>query len=55
MIVADTHAWIWWMGGSQKLSARARRELDSADEVGICAKGVSTCLDQPQDVEFRDG
>ncbi len=37
MIVADTHAWIWWMSGSRKLSARARRELDAAGEVGICA------------------
>ena len=37
MIVADTHAWIWWMSGSRKLSARARRELEAADEVGICA------------------
>jgi PIN domain nuclease of toxin-antitoxin system len=36
MIVADTHAWIWWMSGSPKLSPRARRELEAAYEVGIC-------------------
>ena len=36
MIVADTHAWIWWMGGSPKLSTRARRELEAADSVGVC-------------------
>ena len=37
MIVADTHAWIWWMSGSGNLSARARRELEAADTVGVCA------------------
>jgi PIN domain nuclease of toxin-antitoxin system len=37
MIVPDTHAWIWWMSGSRKLSPRARRELEAADAVGVCA------------------
>lgn len=37
MIVADTHAWVWWAVGSRNLSSGARQALDSASEVGICA------------------
>jgi PIN domain nuclease of toxin-antitoxin system len=28
VIVLDTHAWIWWVGGSKKLPRRARRRID---------------------------
>lgn len=37
MIVADTHAWIWWASDSRHLSKRARVEFDAADEIGISA------------------
>ncbi|MBA2383599.1 MAG: type II toxin-antitoxin system VapC family toxin [Actinobacteria bacterium] len=37
MIVLDTHAWIWWVDGSRKLSRSARRAIEEADRVGICA------------------
>ena len=37
MIVLDTHAWIWWLDGSKKLPARARRRIDRAKAVGVCA------------------
>lgn len=37
MILADTHAWIWWVAGSRRLSRRAFAALDSADAVGLCA------------------
>jgi PIN domain nuclease of toxin-antitoxin system len=29
-IVLDTHAWIWWVNGSQELSAVALRHIDTA-------------------------
>lgn len=29
MILADTHAWFWWLRESPKLSSLARRALDS--------------------------
>ena len=40
MIVADTHAWVWWTNGSSKLSAAARDALGAASEIGVCAISV---------------
>ena len=37
MIVADTHAWLWWAADKQLLSRPARRALFDADIVGIAA------------------
>ena len=37
MIIADTHSWIWWISSPSKLGVRARRALESAPEIGICA------------------
>jgi PIN domain nuclease of toxin-antitoxin system len=37
VILADTHAWIWWIAGSRRLSRRAFAALESADAVGLCA------------------
>lgn len=37
MIVADTHAWIWWAADKQLLSRPARRALSKADLVCIAA------------------
>ena len=37
VIVLDTHAWIWWLDGSKKLPARARRRIERAKAVGVCA------------------
>lgn len=37
MIVLDTHAWVWWVADPAKLSARARRAVDSAVEHGEVA------------------
>ena len=36
MIVLDTHAWLWWQTAEEKLSARARAEIESADRIGVC-------------------
>lgn len=30
MLVLDTHALVWWVSGSSRLSARAKRELKAA-------------------------
>ena len=35
MIVLDTHAWLWWVGGDRRLSSVARTAIESDDEVGI--------------------
>ena len=40
MIVADTHAWIWWTTTSSRLSVPARHALDQATEIGVCAISV---------------
>lgn len=34
MIVADTHAWVWWAGAQHLLSKPARRALES-ETVGV--------------------
>jgi PIN domain nuclease of toxin-antitoxin system len=39
LIVADTHALVWWLADPARLSAKARRSLDAAsvDSVIVCA------------------
>ena len=37
MIILDTHAWIWWSVGSSKLTVKARRAIEQADEIGVCS------------------
>ena len=37
MILLDTHAWIWWAAGSNRLPATARHAIDGASAVGVCA------------------
>ena len=37
MIVLDTHAWIWWAAEPARLSAKARKAIDGADRIGVCA------------------
>ena len=31
MVLLDTHALLWWVGGSRYLSAKARKEISHAD------------------------
>ena len=40
MIVLDTHAWLWWVGGDRRLSSVARTAIESNDEVGISTMAV---------------
>ena len=37
MIVADTHAWLWWASSPDLLSRNARAALDTADVIVISA------------------
>jgi PIN domain nuclease of toxin-antitoxin system len=36
VIVLDTHVWLWWQTTDDKLSTRARTEIESADRIGVC-------------------
>ena len=37
MIVLDTHAWIWWVNESERLSDTAQLTIQQTDRVGIAA------------------
>lgn len=37
MIVLDTHAWIWWINESDKLSDKAKIAIQQSDSVGVSA------------------
>jgi len=37
VIVLDTHAWLWHVAAPERLSARARAALETADQLGVCA------------------
>jgi PIN domain nuclease of toxin-antitoxin system len=37
LIVADSHAWLWWIDDPSRLSQAAREALDRADEIGVSA------------------
>jgi PIN domain nuclease of toxin-antitoxin system len=37
VIVLDTHAWVWWEGEVERLSATARRALERAPSLGVPA------------------
>ncbi len=40
MIVLDTHAWLWWLSGPERLGKRATRAIDKADRLGVPAISV---------------
>lgn len=35
MILLDTHAWIWWVTESVRLSAEATQAIAQADRLGV--------------------
>jgi len=37
VIVLDTHAWLWWLAEPSRLSPAARRAIDEATAIGVCA------------------
>jgi len=36
VIVLDTHAWVWWVGGDDRLGPGARGAIDRAERIGVC-------------------
>ncbi len=42
MIILDTHAWIWWMNESEKLSKTALQAIYQAKRIGISSM---SCLE----------
>lgn len=42
MILLDTHAWVWWVGAPERLSASATRAVDAAMKAGeVCVSSIS--------------
>jgi PIN domain nuclease of toxin-antitoxin system len=39
MIVLDTHVWIWWVQGDERLTAKQRQAIQDNEEdgLGVCA------------------
>lgn len=37
MTLLDTHAWLWWVAGSPRLSKRAAKAIDSSPAIGVSA------------------
>lgn len=37
MIVIDTHAWIGWVTGSERLPKKAKRAIEKATQIGLAA------------------
>lgn len=37
MIILDTHAWIWWINESDKLSSNALKAIEQSELIGIPA------------------
>jgi PIN domain nuclease of toxin-antitoxin system len=40
VIVLDTHAWLWWVGGDPRLSPAARRAVEADGETGVSTISV---------------
>ncbi len=45
MIVLDTHVLVWWVSGSKPLSARAKREVRSAQAEGLLRASAISLLE----------
>ena len=45
MIVLDTHALVWWVSGSGRLSARAKRAIEQALRKGPAVASTITVLE----------
>ena len=63
-LLLDTHALLWWQAGSDRLSTRARRLIDSAPRLFLSAISVwelamlvdqgSVALDRPTQIWVHD-
>jgi PIN domain nuclease of toxin-antitoxin system len=45
LIVLDTHVLVWWVSGSKPLSARAKREVRSAQASGLLRASAISLLE----------
>jgi PIN domain nuclease of toxin-antitoxin system len=41
LIVADTHALVWWLADPTRLTAKARRSLDAADVASVIVSAAT--------------
>jgi PIN domain nuclease of toxin-antitoxin system len=41
LIVLDTHIWLWWVDGSDKLSVAQRSAIKAAEATGITVNAIS--------------
>jgi len=63
-LLLDTHALLWWQAGSDRLSARARRAIDTAPRLFLSAISVwelamlvdqgTVALDRPTQIWVHD-
>ena len=37
MIVLDTHVWVWWVNGDDRLTETQRAAIEQADDLGVSA------------------
>ena len=37
MIVLDTHVWVWWVNGDDRLTETQRAAVEQADDLGVSA------------------
>jgi len=52
VILLDTHAWVWWVHGDDRLGARAKEALDRVEEEGLGVSVIS-CWEVAKLVERR--
>lgn len=41
MILLDTHAWVWWVHGDERLSAKAAKSLEDYESGGLGVSVIS--------------
>jgi PIN domain nuclease of toxin-antitoxin system len=39
----DTHAWVWWLSDPERLSRRAREEIETASDAGTAHVSAISC------------
>ena len=41
MILLDTHIWVWWVMGDERLSAKQKKAINSFENDGLCLSIIS--------------
>lgn len=52
MILLDTHVWVWWVHGDDRLGGRAKEAIDRGEEEGLGVSVIS-CWEVAKLVERR--